>query len=79
MAELDDVRLNKLATNRLLALLNSVRAKESNVFHHAGPRCCEECNEYIGDDWEGVKAQAAPYTHYINRIKAVLATREHVK
>lgn len=76
---LNQEELQPLATNRLLALLRKVRAQHSAIAHYAGPRCCEICHEYIGDDWEkDVAPLLAPYKKYVDDIKAVLATREHV-
>lgn len=76
---LTDAQLNKLITNRLLSLLHKIRAIESAIGHYDGPRCCEICHEYIGNDWENdVGIHLQPLNEYIERIKKVLATREHV-
>lgn len=76
---LTDEQLQKLATNRLLAVFQMVRATISCIYTHYGHRCCEICNEYIGDNWEeDVHQHAVPLEEYQNRIKAILNTREHV-
>lgn len=77
---LTDERLQKLNTPRLLNVLRSARARHSSIRNHAGPRCCELCHEYIGDDWENdVEKPAKPYKEYVEQIKAILATRENTK
>jgi len=72
-------QLNKLSTPRLLNVLKSARAVHSAIGHYRGPRCCELCHEYIGSDWENdVEVPRRPVKEYMDKIKAVLATREHV-
>jgi len=78
MEILTDERLQSLSTSRLLRLLDASRAKASNIWHHAGSRCCEICNEFIGTDEEWKKEVVEPaqkYEKYKERIKAVLSTR----
>jgi hypothetical protein len=72
-------RLRTLPTHRLLAVLRSVRAVLSSIYHYRGSRCCELCHEYIGDDWErDVKAPARPLEAYQSQIKEILSTRPHL-
>ena len=73
-------QLESLNTKRLLMVLKSARAVESGILYHHGPRCCEICHEYIGDDYENdVLRVARPITEYKNLIKEVLSKREHCK
>jgi len=75
-----DQELQELATNRLLALLHQTRGIISGIYTYAGPRCCEVCHEFVGgeEEWEAeVKEPARPWEEYRDRIKEVLAERDH--
>lgn len=66
-------------TKKLLALLKSARAVHSSILHHGGQRCCEECREYVGEDFENeVLKRAQPIKDYVVDIKLALVGREHV-
>lgn len=79
MEYLSKGRLQKLPTQRLIALLNSVRAIEFNILYYAGRRCCEICHEYTGSNWEkDVLEPSKPYKAYFDLIKLVLSEREHL-
>lgn len=72
---LSDQQLRKLSLQRLRSLLSTVRAEESSIYSYCGPRCCEECHEFIGDDEEWkkeVKIPAAPFAEYKERIKKAI-------
>lgn len=73
-------QLKKMPTHRLLGHLKSVNAVISSIHNYAGPRCCEICHDYIGDDWENdVKIPVRKYVDYKTVVKSVLATRENIK
>ena len=73
---LSDKELNKLNEKRLRNVLNSARAVANNVLSSLGPRCCEICNEYIGDDYErDVVIPAKKYTDYRDKIKNLLNSK----
>lgn len=75
--------LEKLNTKRLLGVLKSIRAvehttKRQNMSYGV---CCDVCNEWILGEEEFEKTvvpQIAYLTSYKNRIKKILATREHL-
>lgn len=70
--------LEKLSSQRLLKVLDSARAAERCILHTYGPRCCELCHEYIGDDWENdVLKYSRPLTKYKELIKSILQRPEH--
>lgn len=70
----------KLPTKRLLAVLNKARAIKTSIRRSYGPRCCEMCCEYIGDDWENdVGKFLKIYDSYIEKLKTILATRPNVE
>jgi hypothetical protein len=74
-----DEKLNGMHTQQLIHLINGIRAKRSMHFNYAGPRCCSECNEYIGEDWATeIKPRLVELDNYLNRIKCVLLTRERI-
>lgn len=80
MKFLSKTQLEALTTRRLLKLYGVIRAKVSGILYYSGPRCCEICHEYIGDDWQkDVGDVAAPWEEYKALIKDILSTREHVK
>jgi len=71
-------QLKKLNTKRLLALLNSVRAKHSWISKHQD--WCYGLDVYQSnvlreDTWETIRE----YKLYMERIKIILATRKHIK
>ena len=71
-----DAQLQEMTTPRLYRLFQTVRALESQIYNYAGPRCCEFCHEYIGDDWQHDVVEAAkPYSEYKSRIKKELDSR----
>ncbi len=71
-----DEQLKEMKTAALYHLFRAVRAKESRIYNYAGPRCCEICHEYIGNDWQReVVDVAKPYTEYKGRIKRELDSR----
>lgn len=76
---LNEEELEKLPTNRLLSILRGLRAITSAITHYEGHRHCEECHEYMGDDYEKEVVQVRkPYRIYFQRVKKVLAKREHI-
>jgi hypothetical protein len=77
--KLSNAELEKLSTPRLLKVFAKARAFHSNVLSHFGDRCCEECNEYIGLDWENdINRYAKVIKPYKEKIKNILSKREHV-
>lgn len=75
--------LEKLNTKRLLGVLNSVRAVEGNeqFTKRSTYVCCDLCDDWIlGKEAfdEYVIKPTAHLTAYKERIKKILATREHV-
>jgi len=71
----------KMATKRLIAVLRLVHSRVRHIYNHYGTRCCELCHEFVGDDeeWQTeVVDVAKPLDGYLERIKAILATRGHV-
>ncbi len=73
--------LEAMHTRAILAHLQDIRVYRSSTANHAGPRCCEICNEYIGSDefWnEVIKPKLDEYSAYLTIIKSVLSTREHI-
>jgi len=70
----------KLPTKRLISVLHKARAHRSSIANYHGPRCCEFCHEYIGDDWENdVGKFLVIYDSYIEKLKTILATRPHIE
>lgn len=80
---LSDTELKKLNTKRLLGCLNSARAVEQAEQKRLEMDgwCCELCKEWIsGESYEKkVIKPTIHLTYYKNRIKKILATREHVE
>ena len=73
-------QLRKLSTQRLLYVLRTVTARISFIDNYYGPRCCEICHEYLGNNWEEDVAQHSRlYVERHTEIKAILATREHIE
>jgi hypothetical protein len=75
-------QLERRNTRNLLYILGRVVAYISYIKCYAGPRCCEVCHEFLGDeeDWQReVVARMAPYIEYHKLLKEILATREHVE
>ena len=71
--------LRSLPPKRLLGVLQKARAIESAISRNVGPRCCEMCHEYIGDDWEKEVGQfLRPWTQYKNLIKRILSNHPHI-
>lgn len=75
--------LQKLNTNRLLGVLNSIRAIEHKVRRRKMSYgiCCNICNSWIlgKEEFERVIVpEIAHLTGYKNRVKKILATREHI-
>lgn len=77
-------QLEKLNTKRLLGVLNRVRA----VRHCERTRkisqqwCCNICKEWLGSAEQFEQDVNKPTDHltaYMERIKKLLASREHVK
>jgi hypothetical protein len=76
-------QLQKLTTPRLLGVLKRARAVEhaerrSLMMPHV---CCEVCMEWMLDSEDFDRLVVKPTAHltgYKNRIKAILATREHI-
>jgi hypothetical protein len=82
MKFLTEDKLRKMSTKRLLNILKMTRAERSNIYAHAGHRCCEVCNEFIGNekDWEEqVEKLAMPYNKYFDLLTKILSERENVK
>jgi hypothetical protein len=74
-------QLEKRNTRNLLHILKTVNAQISCIENYAGPRCCEVCHEFLGEeeDWQrDVVGPRAPYLEYKKLLKEILATREHV-
>ncbi len=77
-------QLNKLNTRRLLGVLKVARAVEQaerRAYMMQGV-CCEMCMEWILGDTafqEKVVKPTAHLTAYKNRIKKILAEREHIE
>ena len=76
--------LESLNTKRLLGVLKSARAVEHDAIlrKHLSGCCCEVCKEWILDPEEYDRIVMQPTAHltaYKNRIKSVLATREHIQ
>jgi len=70
----------KLNTKRLLSVLKKARAHRSSIANYHGPRCCEVCHEYIGDDWENdVGKFLRIYDDYMDKLKTILKDREHIE
>jgi hypothetical protein len=81
---LSERELNKLTTKRLLGVLARVRAVRhcERRWRIAQRWCCEICKEWLGTKEqfeEEVNKPTAHLTGYMNRVKEILATREHVK
>jgi hypothetical protein len=71
--------LEEFTTRKLLMELNHVRVYRSSFTNYAGPRCCEVCHEYVGSNWDvEIQPTLDEYDAYINIIKHVLSTREHI-
>lgn len=75
--------LQKLNTNRLLGVLNSIRAIEHKMKRQKMSYgiCCDMCNEWILGKEEFERAivpEIEHLTNYKNRVKTILATREHI-
>ncbi len=69
-------QLKNLNEARLKNVLKSVQAVASSIQTYNGPRCCEECHEYIGDDWErDVLRYLRPVVAYKERVLSVLAKK----
>lgn len=76
--------LEKLNTKRLLGVLNSIRAIEHKVRRQKMSYgiCCDVCNGWILGKEEFERVVVPEITHltnYKNRIKEILANREHVE
>jgi len=79
MIYLDNEKLKKLATHRLLVHYRIVRHNLKMIYIWYGRRCCGMCCEYIGDDWENdVLVYARPLEKYKKKVKAELDTRENI-
>jgi hypothetical protein len=66
-------------TKALLSHLNDARAYRSIISSYEGKRCCELCHQFISDNLQtNAKVELDRYDAYINIIKSVLSTREHV-
>lgn len=81
---LTDSELERLNTKRLLGVLKSIRAVEHDVKtqKESYGTCCSYCREWILSEEEytkNVKLPTAHLTSYKDKIKRILATREHVK
>jgi hypothetical protein len=77
--DLSDEKLQALHTKQLINLKNGMKALHTQHAMYTGHRCCEICNEYVGPDWDAeVKPRLDELKAYMTRIKAVLATREHI-
>lgn len=76
-------QLKKLNTKRLLNVLNQARAVRSaeRLRLRSLGWCCDICKEWKGTKEsfeEKVNKPTAHLTAYVNRIKSILATREHI-
>jgi hypothetical protein len=81
---LTESQLEKLNTKRLLGVLNSIRAVEHDVKRQKKSygMCCSMCKVWILDEEEylkNVKEPTAHLTSYKDKIKRILAAREHIK
>jgi len=77
-------QLNKLTTKRLLGVLKVARAVEqANIeLLKSEHWCCEICKIWMGSKesfQEKVVNPTAHLTAYKNRIKKILAEREHIE
>ena len=73
MKFLSKEKLKKLNIPRLKNVLKLANKEKNCIFRNAGPRCCEICNEYIGDNWEkDVVIPAKPYTNYCQLVLSVI-------
>lgn len=73
---LTDEKLHAMSTEKLFHHFKMARAAVSFIFTYYGSRCCEICNEYIGDDWEkDVAEPAKPFSKYLKRVKVILDSR----
>ena len=78
MIQLEDAKLAALPTHRLLALLNSARAKASAIQCRLIPTDNQALNRLELTEEQGVEA-IRPYAQNIARIKMVLMGRPHEK
>lgn len=79
MLEKTNEQLKAMPHESLWYLFRLVRSQLSRIYHYAGRRCCEECHDYIGDDWENdVGKPAMPVKAYFERVKAELQSRPYM-
>ena len=69
--------IRNCGVSSLRGILKSLRAQSSNIKNNWGDRCCEICNEYIGDDWENdVAKHARPFDDRIRIVKKILNEKD---
>ena len=70
---LSTTQLSKMTTARLFSYMDRIRSIRSSISCNYGPRCCDICHEYIGEDWENdVSIHLKPFDLHLFEIRTVL-------
>ncbi len=71
-------QLDHMSFERLMRHRKVLRAVIGQMSRTLGHRCCELCNEYVGDDWENDVGQyVEPYQRHLDEVKDVLRGKPH--
>lgn len=75
-----DEQLKKMPTEALYKQYKLVRRYHNMLMGCEGPRCCELCREFIGneEEWEDVLEKTKPYKEYLKRLSNEIRSRPFV-